>query len=191
MGLSNVLRSFHLNDDYDDEYYDEEDYEEEDDYEDEPGIFGKFAKDSRAKSYDYDEEPTRGSARSNFTVKNGSGSGSGGGFSKTNKVTSMRRQTNNRDMAVCVIKPSSFEDAREISETLLADRTVLLNMKGLDLSVAQRIIDFTCGTCYAIDGNLQKIEDYIFIITPSQVELTGDLAGVIDGFDVSGIKTGF
>ena len=94
-------------------------------------------------------------------------------------------------MEVCVIRPSSFEDAREISETLLADRTVLLNMKGLDLGVAQIIIDFTCGTCYAIDGNLQRIEDYIFIITPAGVELSGDLAGIVDAFDFTGIQTGF
>lgn len=94
-------------------------------------------------------------------------------------------------MEVCVIKPAAFEDAREISETLLADRTVILNMEGLDTSVAQRIIDFMSGTCYAIDGNMQKISPYIFVITPAQVELSGDLLGLVDTFDFSGVSTGF
>ena len=44
-------------------------------------------------------------------------------------------------MEVCVIKPNSVEDAREITETLLSGRTVILNLEGLDLEVAQRIID--------------------------------------------------
>lgn len=50
-------------------------------------------------------------------------------------------------MEVCVIKPTSVEDAREITETLLANRTVVLNLEGLDVDIAQRIIDFTSGSC--------------------------------------------
>lgn len=111
----------------------------------------------------------------------------------TNKITPMRsgRKAGSASMEVCVIKPASFEDAREISETLLADRTVILNMEGLDLGLAQRIIDFTSGCCYAIDGNLQKISNYIFIITPASVDISGDLQGIMDAFDFSGIQTGF
>ena len=48
-------------------------------------------------------------------------------------------------MEVCVIKPKSMEDAREITETLLGGCTVVLNMEGLDLDIAQRIIDFSSG----------------------------------------------
>ena len=88
-------------------------------------------------------------------------------------------------MEVCVIKPNSVEDAREITETLLANRTVVLNMEGLDVDVAQRIIDFTSGSCYAISGNLQKISHYIFIITPASVDISGDFQEILSGsFDV-------
>ena len=88
-------------------------------------------------------------------------------------------------MEVCVIKPNSVEDAREITETLLANRTVVLNMEGLDVDVAQRIIDFTSGSCYAISGNLQKISHYIFIITPASVDISGDFQEIFSGsFDV-------
>ncbi len=89
------------------------------------------------------------------------------------------------NMEVCVIKPNSIEDAREITETLLNGRTVVLNMEGLNLDIAQRIIDFTSGSCFAISGNLQKISNYIFIITPPSVDISGDFQELLGGLEGS------
>ena len=103
------------------------------------------------------------------------------------RITPVRQQKKviGSGMEVCVIKPNSVEDAREITETLLANRTVVLNMEGLDVDIAQRIIDFTSGSCYAISGNLQKISHYIFIITPASVDISGDFQEILSGsFDV-------
>ena len=103
------------------------------------------------------------------------------------KVTPMRqtKKMPGTGMEVCVIKPTTVEDAREITETLLANRTVVLNLEGLDVDIAQRIIDFTSGSCFAISGNLQKISHYIFIITPSSVDISGDFQEILSGsFDV-------
>lgn len=101
------------------------------------------------------------------------------------KVTPIRQATSRKmagnGMEVCVIKPTSFEDAREITETLLTNRTVVLNLEGLDVDIAQRIIDFTSGSCFAISGNLQKISHYIFIITPSSVDISGDFQDLFNG----------
>lgn len=104
----------------------------------------------------------------------------------SNKITPIkqpaaRRASGGTGMEVCVIKPTSVEDAREITETLLANRTVVLNLEGLDVDVAQRIIDFTSGSCYAISGNLQKISHYIFIITPASVDVSGDFQDIFGG----------
>ena len=103
-----------------------------------------------------------------------------------NKVTPIAKNTSRRmqgagNMEVCVIKPTSVEEAREITETLLANRTVVLNLEGLDVDIAQRIIDFTSGSCFAIGGNLQKISHYIFIITPSSVDISGDFQDIFSG----------
>ena len=65
-----------------------------------------------------------------------------------------------------------------ISFCLLA---VVLNLEGIDVDVAQRIIDFASGSCYAISGNLQKISHYIFIITPSSVDVSGDFQDIFGG----------
>lgn len=101
------------------------------------------------------------------------------------KVTPIRQSVTRRmpgtGMEVCVIKPTSVEDAREITETLLANRTVVLNLEGLDVDIAQRIIDFTSGSCFAISGNLQKISHYIFIITPASVDVSGDFQDIFSG----------
>ena len=100
-----------------------------------------------------------------------------------------RRSTSASSMEVCVIKPASFDsDVMAIAETLLGGKTVILNMEGLDLSVAQRIIDFMCGATYSVDGSLQKISSFIFIITPKNVDLSGDLQGIVDSFEFSGLS---
>lgn len=114
--------------------------------------------------------------------------------SSPSKVTQMRQPStrklpNSNGMEVCVIKPTSIEDAREITETLLANRTVVLNLEGIDVDIAQRIIDFTSGSCFAISGNLQKISHYIFIITPASVDVSGDFQDIFGGTFDSPLNT--
>ena len=109
------------------------------------------------------------------------------------KVTSLKqvRKTGANGMEVCVIKPTSVDDAREITETLLQNRTVVLNLEGLDVDIAQRIIDFTSGSCFAIGGNLQKISHFILIITPPSVDISGDFQELLSGtFEVPGLNPG-
>ena len=56
------------------------------------------------------------------------------------------------------------------------------------MEVAQRIMDFTSGSCYAIGGNLRKVSNYIFIVTPKNVDLAGDFQEIMAGaFDVPSI----
>ena len=112
----------------------------------------------------------------------------------TGNVTQMRQPATRMlpggsGMEVCVIKPTTIEDAREITETLLANRTVVLNLEGLDVDIAQRIIDFTSGSCFAISGNLQKISHYIFIITPASVDISGDFQDIFGGSFDSPLNT--
>lgn len=171
--------------DDDDEYYDDDElYDDDDDYEEEEdthSFFGRFGKKDEAE-----EEATRPIKSTVTPVKEKTS------VRQTPKITPMRGgRKGSTSMEVCVIKPSGFEDAREISETLLDGRTVILNIEGLDFGLAQRIIDFTSGCCYAIDGNLQKISGYIFIVTPASVDISGDLQSIVDTFDFAGIQTGF
>ena len=88
----------------------------------------------------------------------------------------VKKQYSEAGMEVCIIKPTSVNDAREVTDTLLANSTVVLNLEGLDVEIAQRIIDFTSGSCYAVHGNVMKISHYIFVITPANVDVSGDIS---------------
>ena len=74
-----------------------------------------------------------------------------------------------------VIKPQDFNEAQTVTNFLKEGKTIVLNMEGMDLSLAQRIIDFIGGACYALDGSLQAISNNIFIAAPQDIEVTGDL----------------
>ena len=80
-----------------------------------------------------------------------------------------------------MIKPASMEDTREIADTLLDNATVILNLEGIDVELAQRIIDFASGACYSLNGSLQKISSYIFLVTPTNVDISGDLQDLLSG----------
>ncbi len=186
MGLFNkFLNSMQMNDDdyYDDEddYFDDED--DYDDYEDEKprrGLFGRKSSSRYDDEDDYDEEPPISSRKKKMEERPVQTQSSGN--ISASKVTPMRSpRKGGSNMEVCVIKPSSMDDAREITETLLSNRTVVLNMEGLDIEIAQRIIDFASGSCYAINGNLQRIANYIYIITPSSVDISGDFQNLLSG----------
>lgn len=162
--MDKFINTMKLNDDEYDEY--EDDYEDDDEVEE-----NTKRKAAAAEEDAYEEAP-----KAKMTAS---------------KVLPMKQQprrsssTNMNGMEVCVIKPTTVEDAREITETLLCNRTVVLNLEGLDVDIAQRIIDFTSGSCFAIGGNLQKISNYIFIITPKSVDISGDFQEVLSGaFDV-------
>lgn len=106
-------------------------------------------------------------------------------FSRSPKVVPMRR-----GMEVSLIKPTGIEDAKEICDYLLAGKAVVLNMEGIHTEIAQRIIDFTSGATYSMNGNLQKISNYIFIATPESIELSGDFQDLLNSgaLDVSGLN---
>ena len=145
----------------DDDYDDYDDYDEfDDDYEEEkPEKRSSFRRKKEEDYDDFDDEEPR----------------------ERSKVTPIRQapRKQGKGMEVCVIKPTSFEDSREITETLLSNRTVVLNFEGLDMDVAQRIIDFTSGSCFAIGGNLQKVSGSIFLVTPRNVDISGDLQDIL------------
>ncbi len=160
--MDKFLNYMKLNDDEEDEFYDDEYLDDEEDV---PAP--KKASISKIKAADEEAEDR--------VVKK----------TVQPKVTPIRpantRKIQGNGMEVCVIRPTSVEEAREITETLLANRTVVLNLEGLDVDVAQRIIDFTSGSCFAISGNLQKISHYIFIITPASVDVSGDFQDLFGG----------
>jgi cell division inhibitor SepF len=170
--MDKFLNAMRLNDDDEDDYeFDNDDYLDDEAAEEDTHKKSVFkAKEKKEEIY---EEPVR-----EKPVKTAP------------KITPISKGSRKQGsgMEVCVIKPTSVEDAREITETLLNGRTVVLNVEGLNVEIAQRIIDFTSGSCFAISGNLQKISNYIFIITPANVDISGDFQNLVDSFDTTGFS---
>lgn len=84
-------------------------------------------------------------------------------------------------MEVVRIEPTSVEDGRKISDLLLENKVVFLDLEGIDMNLAQRIIDFTSGATYAIDGTLQQMSKYTFVIAPPVVAVSGDFQNALSG----------
>ncbi len=108
----------------------------------------------------------------------------------SSKVTPMRSSKRSTSYEVCVIRPTSMENTREIADTLIDNSTVILNLEGIDVELAQRIIDFTSGACYSLGGSLQKISSYIFVLGPYNVDITGDLQNILGG-TVPSVRAGY
>lgn len=78
-------------------------------------------------------------------------------------------------LQVVLVKPERFDDASAVADHLNAKRTVVLNLESANKDVARRILDFLCGVAYANDGQIKKVANCTFIITPYNVGIMGDL----------------
>jgi len=91
---------------------------------------------------------------------------------KNNKVVNIHATT---QLQVVLVKPERFDDASTVADPLNAKRTVVLNLEGANKDVARRILDFLSGVAYANDGQIKKVANCTFIITPYNVGIMGDL----------------
>ncbi|WP_313524280.1 cell division protein SepF [Anaerotignum sp.] len=80
----------------------------------------------------------------------------------------------NVQMQVVIIKPACYEDAQEICDQIKTKRPVVVNLEKVEYPVAQRIMDFLSGTCYSLEGSIQRVANNIFIIAPENVDISGD-----------------
>ncbi len=214
--LDKFLDAIKLNDDYDDdELLDDSILEEEDDYEDDflddeddmeekpkKKFFEKFSKKKSEEEEFLDEdEPEEESVKSapaKVSAKTAAAKAPvkqerAARPAPSSKITPMRtskRSSQTVNMEVCVIKPTTMEEAREIADTLVDNSTVILNLEGIDVELAQRIIDFTSGACYSLGGSLQQVSSYIFVLGPYNVDITGDLQNILGG-SVPSVRVGY
>lgn len=76
-------------------------------------------------------------------------------------------------LEVAVMSPTVFNDAKEIAEFLSRKNPVVINLEKADRADTRRIVDFLSGVVYAINGNIQKISNDIFLVTPYNVSVLG------------------
>lgn len=96
-------------------------------------------------------------------------------------------------MGIKVMKPTSFEDSQDICDVLLSGKATIINLEGFDVELAQRVMDFISGAVYAANGKLHQISSYIFIISPENIDISGDYQDIIkqNGFEIPTINRDF
>ena len=91
---------------------------------------------------------------------------------RRNKVVNIHATT---QLKVVLVKPDRFENASEIADHLREKRTVVLNLESTNKDIARRLVDFLSGVAYANNGQIKRVANSTFIITPYNVDIMGDL----------------
>ncbi len=84
-------------------------------------------------------------------------------------------------MKLVVIEPSNFDECPKLVDNLKARKPIIINLANLDSSVARKIFDFLSGAVYALNGNIQRIADGIFVFAPENVDIAANIEHA--GFD--------
>lgn len=100
---------------------------------------------------------------------------------KRNKIVNINATT---QLEVVLVKPERFDDASGIADHLNNKRTVVLNLESTNKDVSRRLIDFLSGVAYANNGQIKRVANSTFIITPYNVGIVGDL---LDELESSGV----
>lgn len=90
----------------------------------------------------------------------------------SNKVVPIRTTPNG--LEVCIIKPDNFGESQQVCEVLMDGQPVVVNLEGIDIMEAQRIMDFISGCIFSISGNMRQVSRYIFVFAPKNIDISGD-----------------
>ena len=106
--------------------------------------------------------------------------------SANNRVVPLRSASASRVLEVSIMKPTRFDDSQDICDMLVDERATVVNLEGIDLALAQRIMDFISGAVYSLNGKIHQISNLIFIISPENVDISGDYLSYVEqnGFEV-------
>jgi cell division inhibitor SepF len=79
-----------------------------------------------------------------------------------------------RDVRVHFVAPKNFNDVQDVADKFKDSIPVILNLQGTDTDLSKRLIDFSSGLTYALDGGMQRIADKVFLLTPQNVEVSAE-----------------
>lgn len=94
---------------------------------------------------------------------------------RNNKVVNMP-QSQGQAIKMVISQPTTFEQSDEICGFLKEKKSVIVNLEYVNKDVARRIVDFISGGVYALDGYIQKVSNSIFLVAPSNYEITNEMA---------------
>lgn len=99
------------------------------------------------------------------------------------KVVSIKSGMNSSKSKIVLYEPRVYSDAKDVAQNLLSNKAVIINFSRMDDSSARRIVDFITGTVYALNGEIQRIGDKIFLATPPKFVTDGKISDLVDKKD--------
>ena len=93
--------------------------------------------------------------------------------------SSNRSNTSTPNSQIDLVEPRLYGDAREIATQLLDGKAVIVNFSQMDANTAVKVVDFLNGAIFAIDGEIKRIGEQIFLCTPRNFEVAGKLAATL------------
>jgi cell division inhibitor SepF len=106
---------------------------------------------------------------------------------KDNRVLPIQNKAipqNTAQFKMVVIEPKSFDECPKLVDNLKAKKPVIINLEKVESDSARKIFDFLSGATYALNGNVQKVANNIFIFAPENVDVTANIDH--KGIDFSG-----
>jgi cell division inhibitor SepF len=73
-----------------------------------------------------------------------------------------------------VVSPVSFNEAQEVADRYKANTPVIINLQGADRDLSRRLIDFASGLCYGLGGQMERVANQVYLLTPSDVEVSDE-----------------
>lgn len=140
--------------------------------------------DDEYEDYDVYDEPGVGPPRRNYDPMEGGAVTAvrpmsrdvdpSNGLTVTPRPAVVRPITPMQSAKVHVVAPSKFADAQEIGDRFKNGQPVIVNLQSNDRELSRRMIDFCSGVTYALGGSMDKVADQVFLLTPSNVEVSAE-----------------
>jgi len=73
-----------------------------------------------------------------------------------------------------VVSPTGFNDVQVVADKFKRDQPVIVNLQGVDRDLSRRLIDFASGLCYGLEGDMERVADHVFLLTPHGAEVSDD-----------------
>lgn len=198
--LMNFLKLTDEDDEFDDDFYDDYEYDQREMEKEEKRLLkeqkrgerrnASFREKPEKETAYYASEPTPTPIPKRPGTNNTYRTPTSAAQTVNSKVVPMPSPSNDGgEMEVCIVKPSNIDEAQQVCTLLIEEHPVVVNLEGIDVMEAQRIMDFVAGCIYAITGNMCQVSRYIFIFSPKDIDISGDYLKSLENEEIYNIAS--
>ena len=144
-------------------------FEGEDDFEDDDFIEEEEQEEYESPVMKTANQPIQMSSVTNSTAKSNISSSNNNSNSKVVSIHSAA------DAKVVITRPTKYDDSVDICTALRNRNIVIINTSALEVKVARRLLDFVSGAAYALDANVEDVETRVYVVSPSNVQVSNEL----------------